>query len=251
MKKARRHREAMTFRLLPARIRICVPVLLQTLLFVLLYPRWNAVGQTQAPEDPCSYRLPHYEEDWSCVRSPFHSADSLDTIKYLALGEDEDSYVSFGGEIREAYERYHNPNFGLQPQDSAGYLLQRYLVHVEIHRKALPHDFSTFVGGHVTRLGDRSEVELSLEFVTDLQKTAGRALNSFSLAEFAKTNASKSKDKWDLHNEYKKAIVDRCYGELLARWEERLADSTTYLRDNCWAMMESVIVTLPPEANQK
>ena len=48
---------------------------------------------------------------------------------------------------------------------------------------------------------------------------------------------------------YEKAIVDRCYGELLARWQEQLADSTTYLRDNCWAMMESVIVTLPPEAN--
>ena len=123
--------------------------------------------------------------------------------------------------------------------------------YIDVQRRALQYDFSTFVGGHVTRLGDRSDVELSLEFVTDLQKTAGRALNTFTLAEFAKTNASKSKDKWDLHNEYEKAIVDRCYGELLPRWQERLADSPTYLRDNCWAMMESLIVTVPPETNQK
>ncbi len=49
------------------------------------------------------------------------------------------------------------------------------------------------------------------------------------------------------NNEYEKAVVDRCYNELLPRWQDRLADLPTYLRDNCWAMMESVIVTLPPE----
>jgi hypothetical protein len=73
------------------------------------------------------------------------------------------------------------------------------------------------------------------------------ALKSLSLADFAKANGSKAKDKWDLHNEYEKAVVDRCYNELLPRWQDRLADSPTYLRDNCWAMMESIIVTRQPE----
>ena len=44
-----------------------------------------------------------------------------------------------------------------------------------------------------------------------------------------------------------KRLVDRCYNELLPRWQDRLADSATYLRDNCWAMMESIIVTRQPE----
>lgn len=119
--------------------------------------------------------------------------------------------------------------------------------YIEVQRKALQYDFSTFVGGHVTRLGNRSDVELSLEFVTDLQKTAAKALNSLSLADYAKANASKAMDKWDLHNEYEKAVVNICYNESSPRWQERRADSQTYLRDNCWAMMESIIVTLPPK----
>jgi hypothetical protein len=123
--------------------------------------------------------------------------------------------------------------------------------YMDVQEKALKYDFSTFVGGHVTRLGDRSDVELSLEFTSDLYKTAASALNSLSLADFAIANAGKAKDKWDLHNEYEKAVVDRCYNQLLARWQYRLADSSTYLRDNCWAMMESIIVTLPPEEQEK
>jgi glyoxylase-like metal-dependent hydrolase (beta-lactamase superfamily II) len=119
--------------------------------------------------------------------------------------------------------------------------------YMEVQKKALAYDFSTFVGGHVTRLGDRSDVELSTEFTSDLYMTGVSALNSLSLPDFAKTNAARAKDKWDLHNEYEKAVVDLCYNELLPRWQDRLADSPTYLRDNCWAMMESIIVTLPPE----
>ena len=118
--------------------------------------------------------------------------------------------------------------------------------YIDVHRKSLAYDFSTFVGGHVTRLGTRADVELSLEFVSDLSKTATEALNFLPLPNFAKTNAAKAKDKWDLHNEYEKAVVDRCYGELLPRWQSRLADSETYLRDNCWAMMESIIATVVP-----
>ena len=117
--------------------------------------------------------------------------------------------------------------------------------YVEVHKKALAYKFSTFVGGHVTRFGDRSDVELSLEFTSDLYRTASSALTSLSLPEFAKANGSKATDKWDLHNEYEKAVVDRCNNELLPRWQDRLADSSTYLRDNCWTMMENIIVTLP------
>lgn len=31
--------------------------------------------------DPCSYGLPHYDEDWCCVRSAAHRADAVDAIK--------------------------------------------------------------------------------------------------------------------------------------------------------------------------
>lgn len=120
--------------------------------------------------------------------------------------------------------------------------------YIAVQRKALLYDFLTFVGGHVTRLGDRSDVERNLEFAIDLKRSATAALNSLSLPNFAKESASKARDKWDMHNEYEKAVVDRCYNELLPLWQDRLDDSPTYLRDNCWTMMESVIVTLTPES---
>jgi len=37
--------------------------------------------------------------------------------------------------------------------------------------------------------------------------------------------------------------VDRCSRELLPKWQDRLADTPTYLVDDCWAMMESIIMT--------
>ena len=123
--------------------------------------------------------------------------------------------------------------------------------YIEIQKMALTYNFSTFVGGHVTRLGDRADVQVSLEFTYDLYKTAASGLSSLTLVDFAKANAARAKDKWDLHNEYEKVVVDRCYNGLLPRWHHRLADSPTYLRDNCWAMMESIIVTQPTQNSSK
>jgi glyoxylase-like metal-dependent hydrolase (beta-lactamase superfamily II) len=122
--------------------------------------------------------------------------------------------------------------------------LQGYL---DIQKHALSYDFSTLVAGHVTRLGTRADVELSMDFYADLKRTAEASLNALPLGEFAKLNASRARDKWDLHNEYERAVVERCYGTLLPRWGDRLADTPTYLRDNCWVMMESIIVTLVPD----
>lgn len=58
-------------------------------------------------------------------------------------------------------------NFGIA-EDIPGY--------IAVQRRALEYDFSTFVGGQVTRLGDLSDVEVSLEFLTALQKTAAQLM---------------------------------------------------------------------------
>jgi glyoxylase-like metal-dependent hydrolase (beta-lactamase superfamily II) len=126
--------------------------------------------------------------------------------------------------------------------------LQGYL---DVQKHVLSYDFSTLVAGHVTRLGTRADVELSMEFYADLKRIAEASLNALPLGEFAKLNASRARDKWDLHNEYEKAVVERCYNTLLPRWRDRLADTPTYLRDNCWVMMESIIVTLVPEETKR
>src|SRR5437868_7974437 len=40
--------------------------------------------------------------------------------------------ASFGGEFRETWERFHN-DFGSSPADADGYLLQRFLLHADLH----------------------------------------------------------------------------------------------------------------------
>jgi hypothetical protein len=76
----------------------------------------SLAGQSQAPEDPRPYRLRHYDEDWSGLRDASHSASALEAIKYVALGEDGYSYVSFGGEFRKTYERFHEETIVLPMQ---------------------------------------------------------------------------------------------------------------------------------------
>lgn len=43
------------------------------------------------------------------------------------------TFASFGGEARESYERFGNQDFGLSVPSPNGYLLQRYLLHADIH----------------------------------------------------------------------------------------------------------------------
>ena len=56
---------------------------------------------------------------------------------------------------------------------------------------------------------------------------------------------ARARDKWDLHNEYEKVLVNECYERLRGKWSSRLADTETYLQDNCWAMLNALTVQLP------
>jgi hypothetical protein len=78
------------------------------------------------------YPLPDYDEDWRFLSDPARRDDFWDQIKFIPLNKDGNVVLSLGGEIRETYERFHNTNFGLGPDDPDGYLLQRYLFHVDL-----------------------------------------------------------------------------------------------------------------------
>src|SRR5215510_5633512 len=86
-----------------------------------------------APLAPLSYKQLRYEEDWSFLRDPTRRADVLDRIKYIQLGDKEDWYLTIGGEARMQYERFGNPGWGRGPEDDGGYLLQRYMIHADLH----------------------------------------------------------------------------------------------------------------------
>lgn len=77
-----------------------------------------------------------YDEDYRYLKDSKHQHDFWDPIKFIPLNNRKDWFLSFDGEIRQKYEYYHNPNFGRGSADSRGnndYLLQRYLLHGDLH----------------------------------------------------------------------------------------------------------------------
>lgn len=107
-----------------------------TLLFCLAL---TTLGQIPAPSAtppqpaPPTYKQLRYEEDWSALHDESRRLDWSDELKYIRLGSREGWYVSIGGEARPYYERYRNEDWGSEPQDESGYLLQRYMLHADFH----------------------------------------------------------------------------------------------------------------------
>ena len=91
------------------------------------------IAQESQALSPPPYQSPRYEEDYSYLRNPARRNDFWNLVKYIPLNDKGDRYVSLGGEIRLRYEYFRDANWGSGPQDGRGYLLQRYMVHADLH----------------------------------------------------------------------------------------------------------------------
>jgi hypothetical protein len=128
-------------------------------------------GQSDGkPKDefvPPAYKLLRYEEDYSYLKDPCLRTDFWDPVKYIPLWGREDWYLSFGGELRERYETYHNEGAGSAPADPYGNnsdMLQRYLLHADIHMSPYVRFFGQLVTGlEAGRIpGPRPDVDVNV-----------------------------------------------------------------------------------------
>jgi len=96
------------------------------LMFVILFTGL-ALGQ-QKPE----FKQLRYDDDFSYLRN-----DTLkgwyNRLKYSTLNSNGTSFFSIGGDIRFQYLNIKNEDWGDTPNDSDGYTLTRYLLHVDYH----------------------------------------------------------------------------------------------------------------------
>jgi glyoxylase-like metal-dependent hydrolase (beta-lactamase superfamily II) len=120
---------------------------------------------------------------------------------------------------------------------------------VEAHRHILSYGFETLVAGHVSRPGNRADVQTQIELIKDLVAAAERAYAAMSVPAFLKLHppGADGKTAWDLHQDYEQALVSRMSDELRPKWNSKLAGTDTYLRDNCWAMLETFVVQGSPD----
>ena len=128
-------------------------------------------GQTPSPSPtPPLYQQQRYDEDWSYLKDQARQTDPLDRLKYIPLN-DRGWYVSLGGEARFRYEYFSEFAFGAGPQDSNGYLLQRYLLHADWHLGKRIRVFTQLQSGIENgrnggpRLTDDDRLELHQAFV--------------------------------------------------------------------------------------
>ena len=87
------------------------------------------LAQDQRP----AYQLFRYDEDWSYLADPSRQrTDWFDALKYIPLSR-SGWYATIAGELRERFELLDQPGFGVGPEDTNGYFLQRYLLASDFH----------------------------------------------------------------------------------------------------------------------
>jgi hypothetical protein len=87
---------------------------------------------TDRPSGRPQFLLDRSEEDWSALCNPALRIEPWDRVKYVRVGQGR-SFLSFGGELRSAFEVYDSYNWGAGPQDGNGYSLNRLMGHVDAH----------------------------------------------------------------------------------------------------------------------
>ena len=116
---------------------------------------------------PPPYNIVPYDEDWSFLQDSTMRSSRLDRIKYLQIGHTASSYLSFGGELRGAYERILNDNWSKQPVATKSFGLERFLLHADIHLNAHVRTFLELQSGLEQGLpdGPRPNDEKRLDFL--------------------------------------------------------------------------------------
>ncbi len=117
---------------------------------------WQGLAFSASPEpgDPTYHSL-RYNDDFSHLANQPASPDFWDPLKYIPIGNGQygPTWLSLGGELRERFESYLNPNFGIKAPKSNAYLEHRLLLNADLHLTDYVRVFLQL--GEMERVGDR------------------------------------------------------------------------------------------------
>jgi glyoxylase-like metal-dependent hydrolase (beta-lactamase superfamily II) len=100
------------------------------------------------------------------------------------------------------------------------------------------YDFDTIVAGHLTRLGTRNDVIVQKEFVSDLEKAAGKANQEVLFSKIA-SQVGRFDNPWLIFSKYIDAVNEDCVNNMLPKWENRLGGAQQFMSTHCFTMAES------------
>ena len=99
---------------------------------------------------------------------------------------------------------------------------------IKAHDHVLAYDFDTFVGGHLTRLGNRK----------DVMANAQKALQSVNFMAIAKKTGFQN--RWALFKTYLDAVAEDCAKATLAKWINVLGGADVFTFSHCWLAQEEI-----------
>jgi glyoxylase-like metal-dependent hydrolase (beta-lactamase superfamily II) len=106
--------------------------------------------------------------------------------------------------------------------------------YLKVFDQLLAYKFDTFVGGHLTDIGTRGDVETAKEFAFDVYNTVKRIHNNMDQKAYAAEIAQKV--GWDpkfvIFKEILDEVTQRAVAELLPRWKDRLAMADVFMESH-------------------
>lgn len=106
------------------------------------------------------------------------------------------------------------------------------------HEQTLSYDFDTFIGGHLTRLGTRMDVETQQAYILDVQANAATALQTVNFFEIA--GETGFENQWLLFDTYLDTVAQTCADLTIPNWVGVLAAADVNTYSHCWSVMESL-----------
>ncbi len=125
-------------------------------------------------------------------------------------------------------------------QDVQGY--------IAAHDAALAFPFDTFVGGHLTRLGTREDVEIAKEYIADVRAASFEALATTDFFAvigdigFLDPNDPSFLNQWELFDTYLNRVAHNAEESVLDKWLGVLGGAGVFTFSHCFEMMESIRV---------
>lgn len=108
----------------------------------------------------------------------------------------------------------------------------------EAHDQVLSYDFDTFIGGHLTRLGTREDVETARQYVLDVQANAAAALQQVDF--FAIAQETGFENQWLLFDTYLDTVAQTCAEATVSEWSGQLGGVDIFTFSHCYAALESL-----------
>lgn len=158
-------------------VAVIMGLILQVVSFVFgAYPAWATDGQAASEPKRPAYQILRFNEDWSTLKGVDRSktGDFWDLLKFIPITEDQNVWLSLGGQARERWEYFGQYLFGASsPEKSDGYLLSRFRLSADLH--ITPY-FRMFAEGKSSLSTDRDLLgERSNAFVDTLDLQNGFA----------------------------------------------------------------------------